>query len=276
MNALTGGLLSGMRRSAGFAPADLDKGLDDLDHAKCCLVLTQAEELYSEPIGKGIHRPLRVRLKTSFRKGFIDCTQAVFKKHEFRYETGRYLSAMDPKVSPSERELLVYKLDRIYGFDLVPPVVGRTLDNEGSGSMMAWVRLPLLSELRRSGRYDYRQHPENPWFHRCAAFDFICGQIDRHASNLLVDPQKRIYAIDNGYAFTSGDDRTHMLSVIGRRLVGKEITEDVRQILEKADLEAVAEAMTEARMGDRELDGVLKRHSELKKMRTWRKLGGRW
>jgi len=181
-SGLTDGFLQGLRRSASGVDSSVaaSKGLSDLDHARMQMVLKHADPLYVEPIGKGVHRPYRVRLRTSEEKGLVTCSEVIFKTVNCQYETKRYCQSVDLSITGPERELLAYDMDRVLGFELVPPTVGRHVDGLGFGTVMAWVRAPLGVEWVKNGEYKYKNHPENPWFHRLAAFDFITGQIDRH------------------------------------------------------------------------------------------------
>jgi hypothetical protein len=179
------GFLDGLRRSIGII-ADpcvtkaLSSDMTDLDHARLTMVLKHADDLYVTPIGKGVHRPYKVRLKTTESCGLIDCSEVVFKTVGCQYETKRYCASVDLTITGPEREVLAYELDRVMKFDLVPPTVGRHVDGLGYGSVMAWVKAPMAVELVKDKSYKYKDHPENIWLHKLAAFDFITGQIDRH------------------------------------------------------------------------------------------------
>lgn len=251
------------------------KPMSVLDHARMTLVLKHAEELYVEPIGRGVHRPYKLRLRTGDRVGLIDCSRAVVKTIHCQYETKRYCQSMDPRVSGPERELLAYDLDRVMGFDLVPPTAGREVNKIGFGSVQAWVRAPLAVEWVKKG-YDYKRHSENPWFHRLAAFDFVCGSIDRHAANWIMDGEGRVYAIDNGYQFVKGDDRKFFKCNVGKSLVGKPVHPSVREEVQQINAAAVAKCLKNRGFQCGEEDGVLKRLEEMKKLEVWEIMGNLW
>jgi hypothetical protein len=278
-NSLGGGFLSGLRRSAGFsvdAVAATDKGLSELDHARMTLVLKHADTLYVSPIGKGIHRPYRVRLKTSEKKDYIDCSEVIFKTVQCQYETKRYCQSVDLTITGPERELLAYDIDRAMDFDLVPPTVGRYVDDLGFGAVMAWVRAPLGVEWTKSNKYRYKNHPENPWLHKLAAFDFITGQIDRHAANWIMDNELRVYAIDNGYSFVKNDDRRFLKCNVGKYLVGKPVHPEVTALVKKIDEKKVWKTLQNRGFKCSEPEGVMKRLAEMRDLRVWGIMGGMW
>ena len=272
------GFLSGLRRSASLSDmsGQIQKELSDLDHARMTLVLKHAEVLYAEPIGRGVHRPYKIRLKNSESVGLIDCSEVVLKTVHCQYETKKYCQSVDLSITGPERELLAYDLDRACGFDLVPPTVGRHVDDLGYGSVMAWVRAPLAIDLVRNREYRYRDHPENPWLHRCAAFDFITGQIDRHAANWILDKDRRVYAIDNGYSFVKGDDRRFLKCNIGKHLVGTPVHPDVVNFVRGIDEKKVWEILQNRGFKNGEAEGVMKRLEEMKKTEVWAVMGDLW
>jgi hypothetical protein len=279
-NSLGAGFLAGLRRSVGTETEALTEKsealLTDIDHARMTLAMKHADALYVEPVGKGIHRPYRVRLKTAERKGYIDCSEVIFKTVSCQYETKRYCQSVDLSVTGPERELAAYDLDKALGFGLVPPTVGRYVDGLGYGSVMAWVRAPLAVDWTKSGKYRYRNHPENPELHKIAAFDFISGQIDRHAANWLLDNTYKVYAIDNGYSFVKNDDRRFLKCNVGKYLVGKEVHPDVSMLVNKVNDDKVWRSLQNRGFKNKEVDGVMLRLKEMKNLPVWGVMGGMW
>ena len=276
---LGAGFLSGLRRSAGlekdYSPLK-SKGLSPLALSRMELVLKHSEVLYIDPIGRGVHRPYRVRLKNTEKFDRIDCSEVVFKTVHCQYETKKYCQAVDLTITGPERELLAYDLDKAMGFNLVPPTVGRHVDSLGFGSVMAWVRAPLAIDWVKKRGYHYKHHPENPWFHLCAAFDFIIGGLDRHAANWILDDAGCVYAIDNGYSFVRGDDRRFMKCNIGKYLVGKPVHLSVRAVLAEVDEKAVWKTLQHRGFKCGEPEGVMKRLAEMKCLSVWAIMGDLW
>jgi len=271
------GLLANMRSTAGgpswptAEPKDADAGTCDM----MCRSLLGGEETLVEPIGVGIHRPYRVEFMTGMDSGPVTTRRAALKTIHCQYENKRYCESVDLDVTGPERELVSFELDRLFGFDLVPPTVGREISKVGYGSVQAWVDRPTAWKWIDKG-YDYREDRTNPWLHRLAAFDFIRGEIDRHANNWIMDEQRRVYAIDNGYSIVKGDDRKWLRSSAGKHLVGTPVHPGVAVEIKAIDEDAAFDIVDRRRFKSGEADGVVKRIRELKGLTEWRKLGEKW
>jgi len=182
------GLFAKMRSAAGgpawqpVVPKDADATMMNL----MCRGLRESREAFVEPIGKGIHRPHRVEFHGGFDSGPVTTKRGALKTVFCQFENKRYCSSVDLDVTGPEREILSFALDKAFGFDLVPPTIGREISGIGNGSVQAWVDCPTAWEWIGKG-YDYRKDRTNPWLHRLAAFDFIRGEIDRHSNNWIMD-----------------------------------------------------------------------------------------
>lgn len=250
-----------------------------------CLALQHGDEVEIRPLTKerdgettlsGRHGALQVVFREGLDVGPVTTRVAVFKTAHVHRENKRYRESMDPVVTGPEREVCSYLVDRALGFDLVPPTIGRELDGFGPGSTQAWVDARTGWKWLADGEYDYRRDLRNPWLHRLAALDFVTGQIDRHANNFIVDAERRVYAIDNGYAFPAEDDRKWFWSNVGKRLVGTPVHPLVRAEIAAADPDAVAASLESAAFREGEVAGVAKRLGELRSLKVWRKLGALW
>lgn len=239
------------------------------------LALKHGEEIEIASIGQGIHRPYCIRFKSGVDSGPTTTVRAVLKTVHFQYENIRYRETVDVEITGPEREVLSYELDRTLGFDLVPPTVGREVEKVGFGSLQAWVRQPTAWQWIERG-YDYREDVRNPWLHRLAAFDFIRGEIDRHANNWIMDSKHRVYAIDNGYSIPDGDNRKWFRSSAGKALRGTLIHPIVAMEIAAIDESRIKELFKHHRFNKGECEGVLKRVQELKELKVWRKLGRLW
>lgn len=271
------GLLSKMRSAAGgqawkdIVHKDADSSMLDM----MCRGLRESREAFVEPIGKGIHRPYRVDFVGGFDSGPVTTRRGALKTVYCQFENKRYCASVDLDVTGPERELLSFALDKVLGFDLVPPTIGREVSGVGPGSVQAWVGRPTAWEWIDKG-YDYRKDRTNPWLHRLAAFDFIRGEIDRHSNNWIMDEAGRVYAIDNGYSFVKGDDRTWFRSSAGKNLVGIPIHPLVEAEISAIDEDTAFNLVRSLRFKNGEADGVVKRIRELKGLSEWRKLGEKW
>lgn len=254
-----------------------DPSLDLLDEAHGLMVLALRGGVVAEvaPIGKGIHRPYRVTFHSGLDYGPVTTRSAALKTVFCQFENKRYCESVDLAITGPEREILSYALDRAIGFGLVPPTVGREVDGIGFGSVQAWVDRPTAWQWIARG-YDYRKDSGNPWLHRLAAFDFIRGEIDRHSNNWIMDEGHRVYAIDNGYSFVKGDNRTWFRTSAGKALRGAPVHPEVRGEIGRIDEATVLGLLGAGRFAHGEAEGVVKRVRELKELRTWTKLGDLW
>lgn len=276
--ALGIGFLKNLQGSipAGRRPVPSDEML--------CLALRDAEEIEISPIGhiakgewkpQGLHRPYRLVFRSGLDAGPVTTRQAVLKTTALHHENRRFRESMDPRVTGAEREVLAYQVDRACGFGLVPPTILREIEGVGTGSVQAWVNAPTAWEWLNRG-YDYRTDTGNLWLHRLAAFDFITGQIDRHANNFIMDEGRRTYAIDNGYTFPKGDDRRWMRSSVGKHLKGQMIHPQVRAEIQAIAPDAIRRALAEADFQHDEVGGATQRLIELQRSQAWRRLGTLW
>ena len=254
----------------------VEKPLTLQDHGRMMMVLKQSPEISVTPIGRGVHRPYKLKLQNNEQVDVVTCSEAVAKTAHCQYETKRYCASMDLKITGPEREILSYDLDLALGFNLVPPTVGRHVEELGLCSVQAWVRAPMAIDWYKSKKYNYREHPENPWLHKLAAFDFITGQIDRHAANWIMDKVGRVYAIDNGYSFVKGDNRQHLKSNIGKYLVNCHVHPTVKRLVRSVDLSRVRQCLEHRGFQNDEQKGVLKRLREMQNLEVWGVMGKLW
>lgn len=266
-------------------PPVVEKSGDMRDREAMRLALLHADEVEVRPLTKekdgetvlsGRHGAMQVLFRDGLDEGPVTTRVAVFKTAHVHRENKRYRESMDVAVTGPEREVCASVVDRALGFDLVPPTVGREVGGLGPGSAQAWVEARTAWRCIVDGEYDYRRDLRNPWLHRLAALDFVTGQIDRHANNFIVDAEKRVYAIDNGYAFPAEDDRKWFWSNAGKRLVGTLVHPLVRAELAAADPDAVAASLEGFAFREGEAAGVEKRLRELRSLKVWRKLGALW
>lgn len=269
------GILGLARRAV--AEKSTPRPLDLLDESHGLMVFALRSSAVAEvaPIGRGIHRPYRVTFHSGLTRGPVTTRVAALKTVFCQFENKRYCESVDLAVTGPEREILSYALDRAIGFGLVPPTVGREVDGIGFGSVQAWVEQPTAWQWIARG-YDYRKDLGNPWLHRLAAFDFIRGEIDRHSNNWIMDEDRRVYAIDNGYALVKGDDRKWFRTSAGKALRKCPVHPEVRGEVRRIDEEAVLDLLRQGRFAHGEPEGVVKRIRELKELRAWTKLGDLW
>lgn len=129
-------------------------------------ILLLREKSSEKKIGRGETGASFIELK--------DDGQGIFKEYGYQNERAAYI------------------IDRFLGFDLVPPIVVRTVDSR-KGSLQKFVPdAKIASELDYRELYGkYRDQLKKMWI-----FDVIIRNSDRHVDNFLVKGD-RIYAIDH-------------------------------------------------------------------------------
>lgn len=95
------------------------------------------------------------------------------------------------------REVAAYEFSRLLGWPIIPPTVAREEGPHGPGSLQLFIQHDPNEhyfELRDRDLYDEQ-------FLRFAYFDLAVNNADRKGGHLLLDPDGRIWGIDNGLCF---------------------------------------------------------------------------
>jgi len=170
-----------------------------LEGAEAEEFLKTAEILDMEHIPTGVTLPR----KATLQKG-EQTLHAVWKT----IDADQRIEQLDGKVpeigfrDSYKHEVAAYELDKLLGLDIVPPTVGRRIDGE-NGSLQLWVEGVMTDTERRQKNIE----PPNPqdWNNQMFTirlFLQLTHDTDyNNVSNLLVDPDFRIYAIDFSRAF---------------------------------------------------------------------------
>jgi hypothetical protein len=170
-----------------------------LEGAEAEEFLRTAEVLEMERIPVGVTEPSKVTLL----KGELTL-HAVWKT----IDEEQRIEQLDGKVpeigfrDSYKHEIAAYELDKLLGLGLVPPTVGRKIDRE-KGSLQLWLEGVMTDTERR--KKDIQ--PPNPqaWNNQMFTirlFLQLTHDTDyNNVSNLLIDPDFRIYAIDFSRAF---------------------------------------------------------------------------
>jgi len=98
-------------------------------------------------------------------------------------------------------EVAAYRLAGLLGLDNVPPTVVRSIRNT-TGSLQLWVENAMTEGHRR--RNGLRPPDYGAWLAQMrtmSLFDYLAGNIDRHAGNYLLDARGKMWFIDHTRAF---------------------------------------------------------------------------
>ena len=158
--------------------------------------LVDAKILKMESVPIGVTKPQRARLENGasfawkairpgYSKGFMESYKA---------------------------EIAAYKMDRMLGMNMVPPIVERRIDNI-AGAAVYWVE-----NVRGWSVEKPPQGPEPGWsiqLTRMKMFDLLIANIDRNQGNLIYDADWHLFLIDHSRAFINKKDLKN-LAPLGR------------------------------------------------------------
>ncbi len=192
---------------AALAPAPLAAGTlgPFADFAAAEAFLKEAEVVSMEPLGEGVTQSSKAVLSNG-----ATTAAAVWKTiDEFR-PVMRFDDGGPPELGfrdTYKSEIAAYELDRLLELGRVPPTVPRTI-RKRQGSLQLWLTGCISeAERRRAGK---KPTDALRWFREVArsrAFLQLVGDADhQNQSNLLVDPEFRIYVIDSSRAFRTHKD----------------------------------------------------------------------
>ena len=100
-------------------------------------------------------------------------------------------------------EIAAYKLDRMLGMNMVPPIVERNM-NGRTGAAVLWVE-----NVRPWSVEKPPQGPEPMWslqLTRMKMFDLLIANIDRNQGNLIYDADWHLFLIDHSRGFIGKKD----------------------------------------------------------------------
>lgn len=109
-------------------------------------------------------------------------------------------------------EIAAYKLDRMLGLNMVPPIVERNMNGK-NGAAVLWVENTRGWSVAKPP-----QGPEPGWSQqltRMKMFDLLIANIDRNQGNLIYDHDWHLFLIDHSRAFIGKKDLKGM-AALGR------------------------------------------------------------
>jgi hypothetical protein len=178
-------------------------------------LLVEGKVLKTEDVPIGVTKPQRATLEDGSRFAWKPIRPGYSKGYMESYKA----------------EIAAYKLDRMLGLHMVPPIVERKL-NGLTGAAVYWVE-----NVKGWSVETPPQGPEPQWSQqltRMKMFDLLIANIDRNQGNLIYDSDFHLFLIDHSRAFIDKRDLKN-LAPLGR--VDRKLWEKM-QALTMADLDA--------------------------------------
>jgi len=196
-----------------------------------------------------------------------DIPIGITKPRRAYFEDGSLVGSMAWKVltqKPGQRrrgyeeshkaEIAAYRLSRLLGMHMVPPVVERRLKGE-TGAAVMWIE-----NVRRWDVHNPPKTAMRNWSRqvsRMKLFDQLTANIDRNQGNLLHDGDGHLFLIDHSRAFTA---RTVIRGIEGPSQVDRVLWSRI-DALTREDLEAaVGDVLTST-----QINAILKRRDLMRK-----------
>ena len=178
-----------------------------IDAAKCSLVWPGSEPQLEELLGSGkvmkmeavpigVTKPQRATLENGTRFAWKPLRPGYSKGFMESYKA----------------EIAAYKLDRMLGIGMVPPIVERKLDGQ-TGAAVLWIENTKGWSVEKPPT-----GPEPRWslqLTRMKMFDLLIANIDRNQGNLIYDADWHLFLIDHSRAFIDKKDLKN-LAPLGR------------------------------------------------------------
>lgn len=216
--------------------------------------LREARIVKMKPVGVGITKPMKVTLSDGVRTHY-----AIWKSvNELRHGVvqGRNGGFQMNFRDSYKYEIAAYELDKLLGFDLVPPTVERKIGRK-KGSLQLWVE-GAFTELDRRERGiepdDYIAWSNRQYQLRLLQ-QLAYNDDTQNIRNILYDPSFRVYCIDNSRSFRH-------FHTLADETVLRRFSRSALESLKELDA-SILKAKLGAWLEDIEIDAVLARRDLL-------------
>ncbi|WP_285581273.1 hypothetical protein [Actinoallomurus iriomotensis] len=213
-----------------------------------------ADGVHYLKVGKGSTRPLKVTLSDGARK-------------IYKVNPRSSARASVPTDGITNREVAAYRLDRLFGFDLVPKTEFWAGKN-GRGSLQDWVKDVKGGLSVNSYEMADRE--------RMAIFDYVAGNTDRHSGNYLTRRDNgRPLAIDHGYCFPSSDKSPIISDFVADRF-DRPISDEVIAQVRSVSPQRLADELRSCGLDEDAVAGAAARLREVQQLEPGRIQGTAW
>ena len=162
--------------------------------------LATADVVAMKPLAVGVTKSFKVALDDGERTAHaVWKTIDVVNPHHRPFSTDRKEAYSRDSY---HHEIAAYELDRLLGLGLVPPTIERQIDGQ-RGSLQLWVEEAITEATRM--KFEREPPDSRRWSEQMYAVRLLhqlTGDTDAsNVSNILVDPDFRLYVIDSSRAF---------------------------------------------------------------------------
>jgi hypothetical protein len=219
-----------------------------------------------------------------------DGTKTVFKHDALSVPISRYERFLDKNYGMARREAATYTLNKLLGFDVVPPtalvsepvyepgLVDRLLPQryvaagwdpteiddidpnaDSEGSVQEFVEGETLSELG-----EVPKNADTEALHQILILDDLINNFDRHDDNVMFDKSGKPWAIDHGMSFVRSD--RVFSNAVGKKLKEMKKTRIPDSVIDRVldvDDQTVYDTMSEM-IGDKDTSALRERLVSLK------------
>jgi len=213
--------------------------------------LASAEIVDSGGVGEGVAKAQWMILE---RDGVR--MRAIFHDIDQKLDRIRIGGAFYLRFTDSWRaQCAAYELSRLMGLDNVPPTVQRRIGGN-RGSLQAWVEDGMTDMKRREKQLkppDYRRYVQDGRIMQ--VWDNLIYNIDRHAGNILFDPDWNVWFIDHTRAF---EFKTDLLDEEQITQIERSFWEHLRRV----DDESIREVL-QPYIGGSDISALLQRRRKI-------------
>lgn len=187
--------------------------------------LATAEVVAMKPLPFGVTKPFKATLHDGERTAHAVWKTIDVMNHDYRLSSLRTEAYFRDSY---KHEIAAYELDKLLGLGLVPPTVERRIDGQ-PGSLQLWVN-EAITEAKRM-KLEREPPDSRRWSEQMYAVRLLhqlTGDTDAsNVSNILLDPDFRLYVIDSSRAF---DLRTDLHRAGGLRRFPRPVLERLRAL----------------------------------------------
>ena len=176
-----------------------------------------------------------------------------------------------PYGSLHRREVAVYELSRLLGWQLAPPIVERD-GPRGIGSMQLYIEHdPARHYFALRGEAVYQAQ-----LVRLATFDLVANNADRKGGHILLDAQGRLWGIDNALCFHRVEKLRTVIWDFAGTTVPDELLADIQRVSACLAADDASTTAFRALLHPAEVVALLRRidallaHPVLPEMYPWR------